>query len=59
LGLLDELLRSAQRITAAAAERAEFDLELPLVGDRSSSRFGEVAAVHVYPGIAFIEKPGR
>jgi hypothetical protein len=59
VGLLDEMIRSSQRITAAAADRVEFDVSVPLVGDPSRKPFGEVAAVHVYPGIAFIEKLGR
>ena len=60
LGLLDEVLRSAQRITGATAERAGFDSPGPLYGnDASTTRFDDVASVHVYPGIAFIEKLGR
>jgi hypothetical protein len=61
LGLLDELIRAAQRITAASAKLMACDpslAELPGSKALASGAVG-VAAVHVYPGIAFIEKLGQ
>jgi hypothetical protein len=58
MGLLDEVIRSNQVITATSAERMERDESLAdLVGDNApAATIPGVAAVHVYPGIAFIEK---
>jgi hypothetical protein len=60
LGLLDELVRSEQRVTAASAKRARLDPSFPHVsGNARAARIEGVAGVHVYPGIAFIEKLSR
>jgi hypothetical protein len=58
-GLLDALLRSAQRITPATAARVHLDPSFPHIGGtRATTSIEGVAAVHVYAGIAFIEKLG-
>jgi hypothetical protein len=61
LGLLDELMRAAQRITPASARRIARDTSLAELVERKALASGivGVAAVHVYPGIAFIEKLGQ
>jgi hypothetical protein len=58
LGLLDELLRSVQRGHGHMAERAKPDSSLPELGGRAATarRMAGIAAVHVYPGIAFIKR---
>jgi hypothetical protein len=58
MGLLDGLVRSAQRVTAATAANANLDLPFPPVGRTGdpATRAARVAAVHVYAGIVFIEK---
>jgi 23S rRNA U2552 (ribose-2'-O)-methylase RlmE/FtsJ len=59
MGLLDELMHSAQRVTASTARRLKVDPAFPHLDRAGRIGIGTVASVHVYPGIAFIEKVGR
>jgi len=61
LGLLDDLLRSLQYRHGHMVERAELDSSLRQRGrgDAFARAAAGVDAIHVYPGIAFIEKVSR